>query len=190
MYCIYLRKRKNKPFCKLLNKEIPFFQCQECGNKEYKTKNINNSFYKNILSNNHQMEKCPKSNKKSAFQEKKTPKTSNKVQKLKKQSYKHQKADRNRFSIITNDLEHCIICGAKKDNLHEVFYGSYRHTSIKYGLVIPLCEKHHTKGDSSIHHDREFDLKMKFLAQDIFVKKYSLELFTKEFGMDYIEKYK
>ena len=180
MYCIYLRKRKNKPFCKLLNKEIPFSKCKECKDKEYKTINVQNSFYK----------KSTKSTKKSAFLVKKSPKMPKKVQKLKKQSYKHQKADRNRFSIITDDLECCIICGTKKDNLHEVFYGAYRHVSIKYGLVIPLCESHHTKGESAIHHNREFDLKMKFLAQKIFVSKYSLDLFIKEFGMDYIEKYK
>lgn len=35
-YCIYLKKRKNKPFCKLLNGEITFCRCQECDNKEYK----------------------------------------------------------------------------------------------------------------------------------------------------------
>lgn len=35
-YCIYLKKRKNKPFCKFINKEIPFSCCQECDNKEYK----------------------------------------------------------------------------------------------------------------------------------------------------------
>ncbi len=37
-YCIHLKKRKNKPYCKLLNKEIPLSQCRECGNKYYKTK--------------------------------------------------------------------------------------------------------------------------------------------------------
>ena len=35
-YCIHLKKRKNKPYCNLLNKEIPFSLCRECDNKEYK----------------------------------------------------------------------------------------------------------------------------------------------------------
>ena len=35
-YCKYLKKRKNKPYCKLLNKEIAFSLCRECSNKEYK----------------------------------------------------------------------------------------------------------------------------------------------------------
>ena len=175
MYCIYLKKRKNKPFCKLLNKEITFAECSANNSanncKEYKTKKIKNSFYKN----------------KNAQKNRKI------VQKMRQSTYKHRKADLKRFSIIVDDLSVCYYPNCKCNHgiiKHEVFYGSYRHTSIKYGLVIPLCEIHHTKGESAIHFNREFDLKMKFLAQEIFVNKYSLELFIKEFGMDYIEKYK
>lgn len=45
-YCKYLKKRKNKPYCKLMNKEVTFSLCRECVNKEYKTKIKGNSFYK------------------------------------------------------------------------------------------------------------------------------------------------
>lgn len=45
-YCIHLKKRQNKPYCKLLNKEITYSICRECINKEYKTKISKNSFYK------------------------------------------------------------------------------------------------------------------------------------------------
>ena len=38
--CVYIRKRKNKPFCKLLNKEIEFSTCRGCNKKEYKPKKI------------------------------------------------------------------------------------------------------------------------------------------------------
>lgn len=172
-YCIYLKRRKGKPFCKLLNKEITLSCCQECVNKKYKTKKVKNSFYK---SNNAQ------------YNVKIVQKTAKDCKKMQKRSKKAAKADRDRFSIITNDLEHCIICGAKKDNLHEVFYGSYRHLSIKYGLVIPLCVKHHTMGEFSIHNDRELDLYYKRLAQNIFMSKYSYELFIKEFKINYLSK--
>lgn len=168
-YCINLKKKKGNPFCKLLNKEIPFSCCQECDNKEYKTKNVENSFYKKSTLN------------------KKSPLKSGKI---KKQTYKHQKADKNRFSIITNDLEHCIVCGKNKNALHEVFYGSYRLVSIRYGMVIPLCLKHHTMSLYSIHNNRQLDLYYKKLAQLIFIKRYSYDLFIKEFKIDYIEKYK
>ncbi len=161
-YCIHLKKRKGKPFCKLLNKEIKLFCCQECVNKEYKTKNEKNSFYKT--------------------------KPAKKQQIIKKRSKKLAKEERNRFSIITNDLAHCLVCGAKRDNLHEVFYGSYRHISIKYGLVIPLCLNHHTMGEFAIHNDIELDLYFKRLAQTIFISKYSYELFIKEFKINYLDK--
>ncbi len=36
---------------------------------------------------------------------------------MKNKTYKLAKLERNRFSIITNDLEHCILCGCHKENL-------------------------------------------------------------------------
>lgn len=148
-YCVNLKKRKNKPFCKLLNKEINLSECYGCKNLEYKKKTVS---------------------------------------KLKQSTYKHKKADSKRFSIITNDLEHCIICGKNRETLHEVFYGAYRHVSIKYGMVIPLCINHHTEGLKSLHRDRELDLHYKRLAQSIFEEKYSHELYMKEFIIDYLKK--
>ena len=35
-YCIYIRKRKNKPFCKLKKEEILLSECNNCFYKEYK----------------------------------------------------------------------------------------------------------------------------------------------------------
>ena len=60
-----------------------------------------------------------------------------------KKSSTIQKAERNRFSVFTEDLVHCILCGDKKDNLHEIFFGKNRIKSMKYGFVIPLCYKCH-----------------------------------------------
>lgn len=145
-YCINLKKRKNKPFCKLLNKEISLSECYNCVSKEYK---------KNTTQKN-----------------------------------KHKKLDNTRFSIITKDLNHCYLCGKNREALHEVFYGAYRHVSIKYGMVIPLCENCHTKGFKSVHRDRSLDIALKKKAQDIFEKYYSHDLFMKEFIIDYKEKYK
>lgn len=150
-YCINLKKRKGKPFCNLLNKEINLSNCHNCNNLEYKKKTI---------------------------------------AKLKRETSKHKKLEYERFSIITNDLKRCIVCGKPRNALHEVFYGSYRHVSIKYGMIIPLCLKHHTQGKYSVHYNRELDLKFKKLSQKIFEKKYSHDLFMKEFKIDYTEKYK
>ena len=40
---------------------------------------------------------------------------------IKKKSGRLAKLERNRHSIITDDLKHCYICGAKKEDLHEIF---------------------------------------------------------------------
>lgn len=57
-HCIHLRGRKNKPFCKLLDREITLSECNSINAenkcKEYKTRNKKNSFYK---SNNNQIKK-------------------------------------------------------------------------------------------------------------------------------------
>lgn len=36
-YCKHLKKRKNRPYCKLIEKEIMFSLCRECNKKEYKS---------------------------------------------------------------------------------------------------------------------------------------------------------
>lgn len=39
MYCINLKKKNNKPYCKVLKKEVSLFQCNGCAKKEFKNKN-------------------------------------------------------------------------------------------------------------------------------------------------------
>ena len=67
---------------------------------------------------------------------------------------KHIK-DNQRYSLFTDDLKHCIICGKTNVNLHEIFYGRNRQNSKDYGLVIPLCvEIHHNQiNQTGIHFD-------------------------------------
>lgn len=75
----------------------------------------------------------------------KPPKIEKKKQKkIKQKSSKLAKLERNRYSIITYNLDICYICKShKKDHLDEVFGGRNRQTSMKYGLVIPICFKCH-----------------------------------------------
>lgn len=35
-HCKHLKRRKNKPYCNMLKKEITLSQCQQCVNKEYR----------------------------------------------------------------------------------------------------------------------------------------------------------
>lgn len=147
-YCINLKKRKNKPYCKIRNEEITFSQCKECDSKEYKkgsaklsakvcekkSTSDKKSLVTSGLSNNSQMRKNTQSLTK---EQKKKIKMHNKSNKL-------AKLERNRYSVFTKDLEHCYLCGKKKNDLHEVYAGRNRINSIKYGFVLPLCRQCHS----------------------------------------------
>ena len=130
-YCINLKKRKNKPYCKLLNKEIAFSLCRECGNREYKKYSA--KFSANV---------CEK---KSTFIEKSSVASGQMRQKkMRNKSNKLAKLEKNRYSVFTEDLEYCYLCGKKKNDLHEVYSGRNRINSIKYGFVLPLCRECHS----------------------------------------------
>ena len=104
--------------------------------------------------------------------------------KLKKRTSKQSKLERNRFSILTNDLDHCIICKAKKEHFHEVFYGRNRLNSIKYGLVIPLCCSCHTE----MHRNKEWQEYWHIVAQKRFIEYYrkSIDEFIEIFKINYL----
>ena len=105
------------------------------------------------------------------------------VKELKKKSNRLKRLENNRFSIITDNLKICYICKQKKkDDLNEVFEGSNRQMSMKYGLVIPICRECHNK------YDLDINLRSKYMkeAQIIFESIYSHELFMKEFKKNYL----
>ena len=101
-YCINLKKRKNKPYCNIIKKEISFSCCQECKNKEYKKNDIMISKKSSYNS------KSPVISEKNA-----QSLTKDKLKKVKmhNKSKKLTKLERNRSSVFTNDLEHCYLCG-------------------------------------------------------------------------------
>lgn len=92
------------------------------------------------------------------------------------------KLERDRFSILTNDLTKCIICGNKKEHLHEVFPGRNRSNSMKYGCVIPLCANHHRE----IHNNTELATYYKVLAQQRFMEIYTCLNFVEIFKRNYL----
>ena len=124
--CIYLKQKLNRTLeCKKKNKIINISECNSCKYKEYK--------------------KCTKFSKNSAnVCQKKTV--------LHKKSAKLAKLERNRFSVFTDDLDHCIICKRKKEHLHEIFFGSNRKKSMQYNFVIPLCHECHAE----MHRNRDW----------------------------------
>lgn len=161
-----INKRKTVYFyCTKQRKEITFDDCRGCVYKEYK--------------------KCTRTVKKCAFSEKKhnkIAKTVQKTAKMSKKSSKLAKLERNRFSIITDDMEHCILCGNKKDHIHEIFFGRNRTNSMKYGTVVPLCSSCHAR----MHKDIKLQEVYHKIGQDCFNKHYPNLNFMEIFKINYL----
>ncbi len=111
-------------------------------------------------------------------------KNAEKKAEIKKKSNKLAKLERNRFSIITNDLDRCYICKGKKNDLHEIFGGSNRQASMKYGLVIPVCRKCH----DMIPKSETLTENLHEVGRKAFKKHYKEENFMKIFGKNYIRR--
>lgn len=106
------------------------------------------------------------------------------IKQIKKRTNKQAQAEKNRISIFTDNLDHCIICGKKKDNLHEVFFGRNRQLSIEYGLVIPLCIECHRE----MHRNIELQDVWHKNGQVIFEKTYPELNFLTIFRKNYCTK--
>lgn len=102
--------------------------------------------------------------------------------KMRKKSKKLAKIEKNRYSILTDDLEHCFTCELErkktiKADLHEVFSGRNRRKSMEYGLVVPLCRECHEKATNDIN----FYKKLQEIAKEEFIYRYGKEKFLEEF---------
>lgn len=100
---------------------------------------------------------------------------------MKKKSSKLANLERNRFSIITDNLKYCIICGKPKQDLNEIYAGRNRQNSMKYGLVIPMCRRCHTEYTNNA----EMQMKWKKLGQEVFEDTYN-EDFIDIFKRNYL----
>lgn len=159
MNCKYYRTRTKKykkyGYCIKYKKEVSLF-CKECDKIEYKQ-------YKQI----------------------------------KKRTYKLAKAEKERFSIIYSDLTKCCECGLKAGDFdmrinqctriekNEVFEGSYRQTSIKLGMIAPLCIFCHKQFHKDI---LGMNLSFKIKFEKEYLKTHTRDEFIKNFGQDYIFK--
>lgn len=103
---------------------------------------------------------------------------------MRNKTYKLQKLEKNRYSILTNDIEHCYICGSPFVDIHEIYSGGNRKVSMKNGFCVGLCRKHHefvtTNADGGNY------LKQK--CQHEFEKTHTREEFIKLIGRNYLWK--
>lgn len=93
-----------------------------------------------------------------------------------------------RNSIIVEDLKHCLVCGTSFNiHIHHCIYGSAnRKKSEKYGLIVPLCAKHHNMSNEGVHFNKELDMKLKQLAQKRFMEIYPNQNFLDIFKRNYL----
>lgn len=141
-YCKNLKKRKNKPYCKLINKEITFSLCRECVNKEYKMIKSANSLQNSATSlNNLQNSKNGKISKNVVLQERKSPKKS----KIHRKSRKMIVTKDTYNYVIERDNYSCRLCGSTSFlQLHHILYRSQRKDLINdVDNCIMLCSDCH-----------------------------------------------
>ena len=90
---------------------------------------------------------------------------------------KVQTLEKNRFSILTEDMSKCIVCNKPREDINEIFMGRNRQNSMKYGLCIPMCRKCHEQ----YHKDRNMQLYFMNKGKEEFLKTHSIDEFQKEF---------
>lgn len=96
-----------------------------------------------------------------------------------------------RYSII-HDLEErsCLVCGTTQNiHIHEVFFGTAnRQLSVKHGLCVCLCSRHHNGSNEGVHLNRTLDMKLKKHGQKKAMEHYgwTTEQFIKIFGKSYL----
>lgn len=95
------------------------------------------------------------------------------------------KLEKNRKSILTNDLSKCYICSKPRQELHEVYFGRNRINSMLYNCVVPLCYEHH-RGNSGVHHNHLLDMLLKKKCQQRFMEVYPDKDFLSIFYKNYL----
>ena len=90
-------------------------------------------------------------------------------------------------SILQTEKE-CYVCHTTQ-NLHEhhVFYNTAnRKQSERTGMKIWLCARHHNMSDDGIHFNKELDLRVKRMAQEVFEQTHTREEFRNIFGKSWL----
>lgn len=115
------------------------------------------------------------------------PKQGNKkvkqVTEIKKKTGKLAKKEKNRFSILTNNLEKCYICSKNKVDIHEIYGGRNRQISMKYGFCIPVCRSCHSKTEI----DSKLDLQLKKKCQMEYERTHKRDEFIQIIGKSYLD---
>lgn len=93
-------------------------------------------------------------------------------------------------SILTEDMEHCYLCGREREAVHHIYHGTaLRKISDRHGFIVPLCANCHTMSTTSVHLDKKHvkDTALKKLCQNRFERDHSREEFMKIVGRNYLD---
>ncbi len=101
---------------------------------------------------------------------------------MKQKTAKLRKLERNRYSILTKDLDHCWLCGKSPVDIHEIYGGANRKTSMQNGFCIPLCREHH----EVITIKNTFSIYIKEFCQQKFEETHSRNEFMNLIGKNYL----
>jgi hypothetical protein len=102
---------------------------------------------------------------------------------MRNKTYKLQKLEKNRYSILTNDMEHCFICKSPFVDIHEIYGGSNRKVSMANGFCLPLCREHHKTATL----DSSANTFLKVKCQKEYEKTHSREEWLKLIGRNYLD---
>lgn len=81
-----------------------------------------------------------------------------------------------RYSIIQKEKK-CIVCGTIQNiHIHECFFGKNRQLSIKDGLCVYLCGKHHNQSNEGVHFNHNLDTKLKQIAEARWIEYYNKDI--------------
>lgn len=71
-------------------------------------------------------------------------------------------------SIMTDDYDHCFVCGLPATDYHHCFHGADKKLSEETGCMVPLCRKCHER----VHHvGGEYDRLLKVEAQRAYLRE-------------------
>ena len=100
---------------------------------------------------------------------------------MRKKRSKIRNMEIKRYSILTERMDQCYMCGRKKEHLHEIYFGNkHRLLSMKYGCVVPLCSTCHNLVHNNIDFDRNLKIQCQKKFQEIYNEKF-IDIFKRNY---------
>ena len=92
------------------------------------------------------------------------------------------------FSVLTDDLDHCVFTGCAPVERHHVFGAANRKKSELRGFIAPLRPDLHPNGVFAGKYAKAVDIKLKTMCQEYYETHYGTrEDFIREFGRNYLD---